>query len=203
MHTLNASVPQHIYGHVEKRILFGLDDVEGYEPCVITGVTSIPGRAFHFSILCESGAQWARIPIHCVFHKLPIGGREPTYEIEDLQMWECFDWEFSIIQYTYFREMACTFRNMNGVDVPARYWFTVDHTDNGFSLSPLQHKCFHFLLLEDGSGQIAAMPNNRILWNDPSFVKRGALPKYKVMANVNWYAEGHCIDNPHDTAFTE
>lgn len=202
-YTQNAPVPQHIYGYVEKRILFGLDDTEGYEPCVITGVTSIPGRAFHFSILCESGAQWARIPIHCLFHKLPFAGREPVYELGDLQVWECFDWNFSVVQYTYFREMSCTYRNANGVDLPARYWFTLDHTDNGFSLSPQQHKCFHFLLLDDGSGQIAAMPNNRIMWDDPSFVKRGELPKYKVMANVNWYAEQQSIDNPHNTAFTE
>jgi hypothetical protein len=202
-YALNAPVPQHIYGYVEKRILFGLEDVEGYEPCVITGVTSIPGRAIHFSILCESGAQWARIPIHCVFHKLPCDDEKPAYEVFDLQMWDCMGLEFSVVQYTYFREMSCTFRNREGKNVPAQYWFTLDHTDNGFSLSPTQHKCFHILKCFDGSGQIAAMPNNRIVWHDPSFVKLGAIPQYKVMADVTWHAEQQDLDNPHDTAFTE
>jgi hypothetical protein len=54
----------------------------------------------------------------------------------------------------------------------------------------------------DGSGQIAAMPNNRIAWHDPSFV-RGDIPKYKVMADVTWHCEQQALDNPHDTAFTK
>jgi hypothetical protein len=44
-----------------------------------------------------------------------------------------------------------------------------------------QHKCFHILKCFDGSGQIAAMPNNRIVW----------------------HAEQQDLDNPNDTAFTE
>lgn len=199
-YALNAPVPQHIYGHVDKRILFGLEDVMGYEPCVITGVTSIPGRAIHFSILCESGAQWARIPMHMLYHTKP---GDFYHNLNDLQMWDCMGWEFSVVQYTYFREMSCTFRNREGKSVAAQYWFTLDHTDNGFSLSPTQHKCFHILKCCDGSGQIAAMPNNRIVWHDPSFVRHGEIPKYKVMADVTWHSEQQDLDNPHDTAFTE
>lgn len=199
-YALNAPVPQHIYGYVDKRILFGLEDVEGYEPCVITGVTSIPGRAIHFSILCESGAQWARIPIHMLYHTKPGSF---YHNLSDLQMWDCMGLEFSIVQYPYFREMSCTFRNRESKSIPAQYWFTLDHTDNGFSLSPTQHKCFHILKCNDGSGQIAAMPNNRIVWHDPSFVRQGEIPKYKVMADVTWHAELQDLDNPHDTAFTE
>lgn len=196
---LNASVPQHIYGYVDKRILYGLTGESGIEACVITGVTSIPNRALHFSILCESGAQWARIPIHYLYHCEPEGKR---HQIEDLQMWDCMGWDFAVCQYDYFREMSCTFRNRNGKDIPARYWFTLDHTDNGYSLSPVQHKCYHLLLLQDGSSQIAAMPNNRIKWHDPSFCK-GELPQYKVMANVTWHCERFGLDNPQDTAITK
>jgi hypothetical protein len=47
------------------------------------------------------------------------------------------------------------------------------------------------------------MPNNRIVWHDPSFVKQGEIPKYKVMADITWHAEQQALDNPHDTAFTE
>jgi hypothetical protein len=98
--------------------------------------------------------------------------------------------------------MSCTYRNCDGENIPAQYWFTLDHTDNGFSLSPTQHKCFHLLKCCDGSGQIAAMPNNRIKWHDPSFVQ-GEIPQYKVMADVTWHCEQQHLDNPHDTAFTE
>jgi len=72
-HCLNASIPQHLYGYVNRLFLTGYDPEEelNYEPCVIFGVTSIPSRALHFSILCESGAQWARVPLHMLRWEIP------------------------------------------------------------------------------------------------------------------------------------
>lgn len=201
-HCLNSSVPQHLYGAVDKRILQGMN--ESYagqiERCVIIGVTSIPSRALHFSILCESGAQWARIPIHMLFHQVP-GIDAVRHGMKDLQMWDCHGWDFSVTQYEYLREMGCQYRSRDGKLVPASYWFTLDHTDNGYSQYPPEHKCYHLLLLEDGSGQIAAMPNNRILWKDDSFVLPGHPLNYKVMAETTWHAEAG--RNAQDTAFTK
>jgi hypothetical protein len=75
--------------------------------------------------------------------------------------------------------------------VPATYWFTLDHTDNSFSQYPPEHKCYHLLLLQDGSGQIAAQPNNRIIWSDDSFVRPNldSLKEYSVMPSQTWHAE--------------
>jgi len=106
-HTLNASVPQHLYGMVQTDILQGMDDSQGFEPCVIIGVTSIPSRCLHFSILCESGAQWARIPIHMLRWNEPEIAPHP---ITDLQCWDCHGWDFSTVQYEYLREMGCEYR---------------------------------------------------------------------------------------------
>ncbi len=201
--TLNASIPQHSYGYVCKEILYGLDKerIGQYEPCVIFGVTSIPSRALHFSILCESGAQWARIPIHMLRWQLPPkdAKRRP---IDDLQCWDSHGWDFSVVQYEYLREMGCVYRTPTGELVPASYWFTLDHTDNGFSQYPPEHKCYHLLFLEDGSGQIAAMPNNRIIWKDKSFVRPGHPLDYKVMHMQTWHAE-EGRRNPQDTAITK
>jgi hypothetical protein len=218
-HTLNASVPQHIYGYVCKEILYGLDPqyVGQFEPCVIFGVTSIPSRALHFSILCESGAQWARIPIHMLRWDVPdskldieelmrSNGKNycshKTHPMENLQCWDCHGWDFSTVRYEYLREMGCEYRTPDGRMIPASYWFTLDHTDNGYSQYPPEHKCYHLLLLEDGSGQIAAMPNNRIVWKDDSFVKPGHDLKYKVMNETTWHAEAG-RRNPQDTAMTD
>lgn len=200
-HTLNASVPQQLYGSVEQDILRGLDGSEGFENCVIIGVTSIPSRCLHFSILCQSGAQWARIPIHKLRWDTPI--TIPPHPITDLQCWDSHGWDFSIVQYEYLREMGCEYRTPDKRMIPASYWFTLDHTDNGFSQYPPEHKCYHLLLLEDGSGQIAAMPNNRILWKDDSFVKRDVekLATYRVMNAQTWHAESGRL-NPQDTAIT-
>jgi hypothetical protein len=199
-HCLNASVPQHLYGYVAADILHGLDGRKDLEPCVVIGVTSIPSRALHFSILCESGAQWARIPLHKLYHEEPEDGA-PTHPITHLQMWDCHGWDFSVCRYEYLREMSCSYLDRDGNKVPATYWFTLDHTDNGFSQYPSEHKCYHLLLLDDGSGQIAAQPNNRIVWADDSFVKSSSIPQYKVMPPITWHAE--IGRNAQDTAFTQ
>ena len=193
-------MPQHLYGYVQTDILQGLDGSAGFEPCVIIGVTSIPSRCLHFEILCESGAKWARIPIHKLRWELPDIEAHP---ITDLQCWDCHGWDFSTVRFEYLREMGCEYRTPEGKMIPASYWFTLDHTDNGFSQYPSEHKNYNLLLLEDGSGQIAAMPNNRILWKDDSFVKPNpeTLKKYRVMSPQTWHAEvGR--RNPQDTALT-
>lgn len=207
-YTLNASVPQHLYGYVQTDILQGMDDSLGFEPCVIIGVTSIPSRCLHFEILCESGAKWARIPIHKLRWEYPrpviLGHQDIMHPISDLQCWDCHGWDFSTVQYEYLREMGCEYRTPDGRMIPASYWFTLDHTDNGFSQYPPEHKNYNLLLLEDGSGQIAAMPNNRILWKDDSFVKRDLqrLKEYRVMPPQTWHAESG-RNNPQDTAITK
>jgi hypothetical protein len=200
----NSSLPQHIYGHVDSRILYGMDESHAgeYQPCVIFGVTSIPSRALHFSILCESGAQWSRIPIHMIRHEIPEGGA-PNHSISDLQMWDCHGWDFSVNAYDYLAEMACEYRSRDGSSmIPASYIFTLDHTLNGYSQYPPEHKCYHILRLEDGSGQVAAMPNNRIIWHDDSFIRGTPASEmgYKVMSTTTYHAEvSRC--NAQDSAF--
>ena len=187
---MNKSIPQHIYGLVDQGILQGsTTDTRKYERCVIFGVTSIPSRALHFSILCEAGAQWARIPLHKLRHEQPTSDR--VHDLPQLQSWDCHGWDFCVVQYEYLREMGCEYKNRDGEMIAASYWFTLDHTDNGYSQYPPEHKCYHMLLLDDGSGQIAAQPNNRILWRDDSFVRPNPkqLSTYRVMPEKTWHAE--------------
>lgn len=190
-HTQNASVPQHLYGYVEAGILRG-DTIptRKLDRAVIFGVTSIPSRAIHFSILTEAGAQWARIPMQKLRHEIPTEGA-PIHDLTELQSWDSHGWQFSVTQYEYLREMHAAFQTREGKMLPASYWFTLDHTENGYSLYPPEHKCYHLLLLEDGSGQIAAQPNNRIIWRDDSFVRQSpeTFKEYRVMPETTWHAE--------------
>lgn len=205
-YTQNGNIPQHLFGYAASEILYGLDPekVGEFEFCSIFGVTSIPSRALHFTILLESKAQFTRIPIHMIRHEMPKPGA-PVRDCHDLQFWDSHGWQFSVIQYDYLREMGCHFLDRNGNKVPASYWFTLDWTDNGWSLYPPEHKCAHLLLLEDGSGQVAAMPNNRILWEDNAIVGKDSVTAdkrgYKVMPPVTWHAEAG--RNPQDTAITQ
>jgi hypothetical protein len=165
-------------------------------------VTSRPSRALHFEILCESGAKWANIPIHML--RLEKPEKPIHHQLQNLQCWDCHGWDFALFQIEYLREMACTYKTPSGDIIPASYLFTLDHTDNGFSLYPPEHKNFNVLRLEDGSGHIAAMPNNRILWKDASFVKSNlaAIQNYRTMSPETWHSEEK-IPNPQDTAYTK
>ncbi len=100
------NVPQHIGGtdgiHPGDLLEDILDgdyggEAEGYEKCIIFGVTSVPSRMLSFSIMCEGGAQWARIPLHMLFHEKPRGKWLSTdHAISDLQCWDCYGVDFSL-----------------------------------------------------------------------------------------------------------
>lgn len=200
-HCLTASVPQHIYGYVCAEMLYGMDPdkVGQFEPCVIIGITSRPSRALHFEILCESGAKWANIPLHMLRWTMPDDGA-PIHPLTELQAWDCHGWDFAVFRLEYLFEMGCTIRTPAKQTLDGSYWFTLDHTDNGFSLFPPEHKNYNLIRLEDGSGQIAAMPNNRIRWKDHSFCKPGPMPPYRVICEDTFHAEASI--NPQDTAIT-
>jgi hypothetical protein len=73
------------------------------------------------------------------------------------------------------------------------YLFTVDwaHPDSNIldadhSEIPQEHKCAH--ILELSNGNYAAQPNNRILWNIPSYTTKVNKPDYKVQTTY-WNVE--------------
>jgi len=73
----------------------------------------------------------------------------------------------------------------------------------------LEHEAIRLGLLkktlipaEDVRRTAAAMPNNRILWRDLSFVKTGHPLDYKVMTPTTWHCE-ETATNPQDTAHTK
>jgi hypothetical protein len=75
-----------------------------------------------------------------------------------------------------------------------KYLFTVDWAmpesnilDTDHSEIPQEHKCAH--ILELSNGNYAAQPNNRILWNIPSYTTDKSWPDYKVQ-NTIWEVEG-------------
>ena len=70
-------------------------------------------------------------------------------------------------------------------------WGSSDmNTDLTLSEDPMEHKCHHIILLDNG--QIALQPNNRIKWNEPSFVTKSFPEKPDYLVNKDYYnCEGH------------
>ena len=68
---------------------------------------------------------------------------------------------------------------------PGKYLFTVDFAhpesnilDTDHSEIPHEHKCAHIIALDDGN--YAAQPNNRCIWDIPSFTVKDNIPDWKV-----------------------
>ena len=59
---------------------------------------------------------------------------------------------------------------------PAKYYFTVDYTDSEIADDPAQHKQSHVLELLDAgewTGNIVALPNNRVRVTHPAWFETG------------------------------
>jgi hypothetical protein len=63
----------------------------------------------------------------------------------------------------------------------------IDHSE-----IPQEHKCAH--ILELSNGNYAAQPNNRILWNIPSYTTEVNKPDYKVQTTY-WNVENTRLEN--------
>ena len=68
---------------------------------------------------------------------------------------------------------------IDGEFYPAKYYFTVDYTDSEIADDPAQHKQSHVLeLMEAGeyTGNIVALPNNRVRVTHPAWFETGEGP---------------------------
>jgi hypothetical protein len=58
--------------------------------------------------------------------------------------------------------------------------------DTDHSEIPHEHKCAHIIALDDGN--YAAQPNNRCIWDVPSFTVKDNIPDWKVQTS-EWNVE--------------
>ena len=84
-----------------------------------------------------------------------------------------------------------------------KYLFTVDFAhpesnilDTDHSEIPHEHKCAHIIALDDGN--FAAQPNNRCIWDIPSFTVKDDIPDWKVQTS-EWNVEDSRAWRTEDT----
>ncbi len=140
------------------------------EPALIFGVSSIEGRALGFHVHLQSGAVFWRLPVSAFY----VGKHAPPITIGEAQFWDCLGYNIAITEFRYLRARTCTVKLKSGQDQPGQYKFTVDWANSGEEFSgyaemPDEHKCAHIIQLNNGN--FVAYPNNRIWWDEASFVK--------------------------------
>lgn len=138
-----------------------------FEPCYLVGVTSIPGYVPMFQALFECGGLYHRLPLHafCAEPCAPL-------PLSALCLWDAFSYDVSVHAYQHLDGLRATVRCGDGETRLGRYRFTLDWADvsaqSAYAEIADQHKCAHILALD--SGHLAAMPNNRVLFRESSWI---------------------------------
>jgi hypothetical protein len=195
-----ADIPRPFYCYVRDEYLYDRTDHYGtFTPCLAYGLSAIPGRAWGVSVLLNNGSMVQHLPLHALSfndHDTLVGHR---HLLDQLQIWGCYGWEFTTHEYKALSEMPCRVY-MKGEWENGRYLFTAAPYGDHYSMTPDQHKHFNFVHLECGA--IAALPGNRMMMYDSSFVtipdKR---PDYITNTSV-WHVENLDDPKPFDDVIT-
>jgi hypothetical protein len=208
MSYLNASIPP-IYCQIRREYLYDLKHNKGEtEDCVVFGIASIPGRAVLFHTLLTNGAIFWRLPISAFIQKGFECSRVPNQNLVDLELWNSFSYYPSINSFDFLIGQKCKYLGVDKKFYAGEYLFTIDWAhpepniiDTEHSEIPQEHKCGHLLALDNGN--YAIQPNNRILWNVPSFTTATHWPDYKVQTSY-WNVENKdFISEDSDNMFYE
>ena len=189
-----------IHCYIRKEFLYDFKKGHGkYEPCIWITIKSIRGQAFRIeSYLPRYGALYDKLPLHAFVSRMD-NLPEVFLPLDTLQIWDCFSYDFTVIQKVFLRNLSCKFYAKDKQMYQGEYMFTVDHAapdlnimDTSYAECPEDHKSFNFIQLDNG--QFAAQPNNRCMFFDAaSNPKEMMFPdfnvctkKYSVETNPKW-----------------
>jgi hypothetical protein len=164
-------------------------------------VTTMPNRCLSFQVIftgCENddeepnvhgGAMWARMPITALVGDFDFEGWPDPMETYLTQPWDCASHHHAV--YTLDRATPCPWMaKIGGEFYPAKYHFTVDYTDSEIADDPAQHKQSHVLTLLDAgdyTGNIVALPNNRVRVTHPAWFETGeGPPDFKPSQHIHY-----------------
>ena len=163
-------------------------------------VTTMPNRCLSFQLIftgCEAdedggdnvhgGAMWARMPLTALVADTPLEAWPEPLPPHVAQPWDCMSHTHSVYKIER-ASPAPWIAKVDGEFYPAKYYFTVDYTDSEVADDPAQHKQSHVLELLDAgdyTGNIVALPNNRVRVTHPAWFETGeGAPDFKPNQNV-------------------
>lgn len=186
MSFLVANLPP-VHCYIRREFLYDFQRGHGeFESCIWVTLKSLRSQAFRIeAYLPRYGALYDKLPLHAFVSRtdnLP----ESFLPLDTLQIWDCFSYDFTIVQKAFLRNLSCQFYAKDKQMYNGEYMFTVDHAapdlniiDTSYAEWPEDHKSFNFIQLENG--QYAAQPNNRCLFFDAaSNPKEMLFPDFKV-----------------------
>jgi hypothetical protein len=141
----------------------------------------------------ENGAVFYRLPISAFIQRGFKPEEVPERRLDELELWNCFSYYPAVTSYDILDGQSGKYFGKDKKTHAGAYLFTVDWghpesniVDTDHSEIPHEHKCAHILALDDGN--YAAQPNNRIIWDIPSFTVKDEIPDWKVQTS-EWNVE--------------
>jgi len=126
-----------------------------------------------------------------------------AYLLARLFKWNCFSYYPSVHSWDVLESQAGKYIGKDKKWHPGKYLFTIDFAhpeanilDTDHSEIPHEHKCAHIIALDDGN--FAAQPNNRCIWDIPSFTVKDQTPDWKVQTS-EWNVEDSRAWRTEDT----
>ena len=127
----------------------------------------------------------------------------PNMRVDQLQLWNCFSYYPAVTSWDILESQAGKYIGKDKKWHHGRYLFTIDwaHPETNIlntehSEIPQEHKCAHIIALKNGN--YAAQPNNRIIWDIPSFTVKDNIPDWKVQTS-EWNVENTSQWRTEDT----
>lgn len=176
--TLNCNIP-HFECFVKKEFLTNFTQSDELIKAKAFAVSSTRGQVLQFHVLTEHGAMFSKLPVHALVLKKDY----EKMELNQLVTYDTFSFRLSNITYDYLKYLTCTYFAGNKREkYGATYFTTVDFYDSEYADHPGVTKCCHILFLDNGN--IAAAPNNRILWNDTGLKSDVTKIDYKPLNKI-------------------
>ena len=117
----------------------------------------------------------------------------PIKRLDELQLWNSFSYYPTVNSWDILTAASGKYIGKDKKWYHGKYLFTVDWghpdaniLDTDHSEIPHEHKCAHIIALDNGN--YAAQPNNRCIWDLPSFTVKDNIPDWKVQNN-EWNVE--------------
>jgi len=142
-------------------------DYPPWERCLLISVKAKTGYDLEFQVLTERGVLRDKLPIEALKTRI----HETVLDQEDLQRWCCPSFYLTITKLP----LQSGFAWITGDRMAFQYMFTVDFAagmeiDPGSDVEiPEEHKAMHIIELIE-TGDLAAMPNNSLVWDNPTLV---------------------------------
>ena len=123
---LVANLPP-VHCYIRKEFLYDFQKGHGeYEPCVWVTIKSIRGQAFRIeSYLPNYGALYDKLPLHAFVSRTSNLEPEKFLPLDVLQIWDCFSYDFTVIQKSFTRNLTAKFYAKDKQLYQCIYLFTV------------------------------------------------------------------------------